>query len=137
MFRPAPGGAGRKRLLECPAMKRILRLGIVLLAATMHVVAPAVAYALAMPVAPGDFCSASRGAPVTTSGHRAPGPSGEHHCAHAPCCAGGAPEAAAAPPRVQPALFVARAPVRASTSVAAAAPSSAVAAAQPRGPPIL
>jgi len=117
-------------------MKQNLRLGLVLLAAAMHLVVPVAAYAATMPVAmPGDFCSAARGVPAAPLNQRMPLPSGEHHCAHAPCCVGGALDSAAAPPRVHTAWFAARDPVRALPLSVVAVSPSAITAAQPRGPP--
>jgi hypothetical protein len=117
-------------------MRRNLRLGLVLLAAVMHLVAPAAAYAVAMPaVVSGDFCSAVRSAPAAPLRQRAPQPSSEHHCAHAPCCVGGALDSATAPPRVHAAWFAARDAVRALPSAPIAVPPAAITAAQPRGPP--
>jgi hypothetical protein len=117
-------------------MKRNRCLAIVLLAAAMHLVAPVAAYAVAMPaVAPGDFCSAARGTSAAPLSQRMPMPSGEHHCAHAPCCVGIALDSAAPPPRVPIALFAARDPVRALPLSRVAVPPSAITAAQPRGPP--
>jgi len=126
------------RLLECRAMKRNQRLAIVLLAAAMHLVAPLAANAMTMPAAMSDdFCSAARGAPAAPLNQRMPMPSGEHHCAHAPCCVGGALDSASPPPRVQVALLAARDPVRALPLSQVAVPPSAITAAQPRGPPAI
>jgi hypothetical protein len=119
-------------------MRRIRCLAIVLLAAAMHLVAPVAAYAVTMPaVMPGDFCSAVRAPAAAPLSQRVPMPSGEHHCAHAPCCAGGALDSAAPPPRLHPPLFAARDPVRALPASPVAVPPSAITAAQPRGPPAL
>jgi hypothetical protein len=119
-------------------MKRYRCLPIVLLAAAMHLVAPLAAYAVTMPDATaGDFCSAVRGASAAPQGQRMPMPSGEHHCAHAPCCVGGALDSVAPPMRVHSALFAARDPVRALPASPVAVPPSAIAAAQPRGPPAI
>jgi hypothetical protein len=118
-------------------MKRNRCLAIVLLAAAMHLVAPVAAYAATMLAAmPGDFCSAVRGVSAAPPTPRMPLPSGEHHCAHAPCCVGIALDSAA-PPRAPFALFAARDPVRALPSSPVAVPPSAITAAQPRGPPAL
>ena len=126
------------RLLECPAMKRNRCLAIVLLAAAMHLVAPAAAYAVTMPAAvPGDFCSAARGVSAAPLNQRMPLPSGEHQCAHAPCCVGSALDSVVPPPRVHFASFAARDPVRALPLSVVAVPPSAITAAQPRGPPAI
>jgi len=117
-------------------MKQNLRLGLVLLAAAMHVVAPVAAYAMVTPaVLSGDFCSAVRGSPVAPLSQRAPKPSSEHHCAHAPCCAGGVLDTVAPPPRGHVALCATRDPVRALPLSRVAVSPSAITAAQPRGPP--
>jgi hypothetical protein len=119
-------------------MKRNRCLAIVLLAAAMHLVAPVAAYAVTMPAAmAGDFCSAVRGAPAAPLNQRIPLQSSEHHCAHAPCCVGGALDSAAPLPRMHFALFAAFAPVRALTLSRVAVPPSAITAAQPRGPPAI
>jgi len=113
-------------------------LAIVLLAAAMNLVAPMAALAVTAPaVASGDFCSAARGAPAAPPGQHVPMPSGEHLCAHAPCCVGGALDSVAPPPRAQLALFAAGDPVRALPSFPDAAPPAAITSAQPRGPPAL
>jgi len=117
-------------------MKRNLRVLWVLLATAMHLAAPIAAYAGAMPaMLPGDFCRAARGAPAAPSDQGAPRPSGEDHCAHAPCCAGGTIDAAALPSRAALAVAVKLSAVHASTSRPEALPPARFAAAQPRGPP--
>jgi len=119
-------------------MKRNLRILLVLLATAMHLAAPIAAYAGAMPaMLPGDFCRAARGAPAAPSNQGAPRPSGENHCAHAPCCAGGTIDVAAPPSRAVLAVAVKLSAVRASTSCPKALPPARIAAAQPRGPPVL
>jgi hypothetical protein len=118
-------------------MKRYLRVLLMLLATAMHLGAPIAAYASAMPaMLPGDFCSAARGAPEAPSDQGAPRPSGEHHCAHAPCCAGGTIAAAALPSHAALAVSVTLSAVRAPTSRPEALPPAPIAAAQPRGPPV-
>ena len=121
-------------------MKLNLRSGLVLLAVAMHLAVPVMAYAKAsLPALPGDFCSASRNGPTTPAGGGFPSSfplpaSGEHHCAHAPCCAGGAVNAAA-PPRLPVVFRIAPAGVSAPESMRIAAPLAVIMAAQPRGPP--
>jgi hypothetical protein len=121
-------------------MKLNLRSGLVLLAVAMHVAVPVTAYEMAsLPSSPGDFCSALRSAPVAPGGGGFPSnfplpASGEHHCAHAPCCAGWAVDAAA--PARPPIVFrIAFTGVRAPESTPVAAPLAVIMAAQPRGPP--
>jgi hypothetical protein len=83
-------------------MKVNLRSGLVLLAVAMHLAVPVMAYGqVSLPALPGDFCSTLRSDPVSPAGGGFPSSfplpaSGEHHCAHAPCCAGGAVSAATA-----------------------------------------
>jgi hypothetical protein len=126
----------RMGLLECGAMKRHLRLGMVLLAATMQLVVPVAAYAVAMPaVVSGDFCRASRGALAAPPGQRAPLPSTEHQCMHAPCCVSAVQDPIAPLPRIHFAFGTVLDPVRAWTWHRLAVHSSAIKAAQPRGPP--
>jgi len=118
--------------------KRLLRLTLAFVAAAMHVAAPVAAYAGPAPnrdAMPKDFCSASRVAAVTPAGSGFPSPaSNEHHCAHAPCCAGGA-AGAAAPPLELSVLHVVSAGASKPATIAIAAPVAPIAAAQPRGPP--
>jgi len=119
-------------------MRRNRFLAIVLLAAAMHLVAPVAAYAVTMPPAmSGDFCSAARGAPTAPLSQRMPLPSSEHHCAHAPCCAGGTLDSAALPLHVPVVFSTSLLPVRAHSSRPEALPPAPIAAAQPRGPPVL
>ncbi|MEO8344132.1 MAG: hypothetical protein ABI607_00420 [Betaproteobacteria bacterium] len=118
---------------------RPFRLTLALVAAAMHLVAPAVAYAKpATPKLPGDLCSVVRPAAPAPAGSGTGLPtSHEHHCAHAPCCAGGAVDAAASPPPVAtlPLIVVATgAKLAADMNVARVVP---IVAAQPRGPPVL
>jgi len=136
-----PGDAKRSpliRLLECPAMKRYRRFVVVLLALAMHLAAPVAAYARVMSAGmPADFCSAARGASTTPFGQGSPQPSSEHHCAHAPCCAGGALDSAALPPPVPAVLRIAQAGIRAPQTTPVTAALAVIIAAQPRGPPAL
>jgi hypothetical protein len=119
-------------------MKRKLHCALALLAAVFHLGAPIAGYARAMPaVKPGDFCSATRGATTAPSDQGSPRPSSEHHCAHAPCCAGGAPDSAALPPHVPVVFSTPLLPVSAPSSRPEALPPTPIAAAQPRGPPVL
>jgi len=119
-------------------MKRNLRFLVVLLAAAMHLVAPVLARAAGMPaVASGDFCSAVRTAGVAPAPTRAPLPASEHHCAHAPCCAGGTLDSVAPAPRDQVALLAAHQQLRALAPSPFAASATAIPAAQPRGPPAI
>ena len=121
-------------------MKVNLRSGLVLLAVAMHLAVPVAAYGKASLAAlPGDFCSTLRSSPAAPKGNGFPSSfplpaSGEHHCAHAPCCAGGAVNAAA-PPRLPIVFRIALAGVRAPESAPVAAPLAVIMAAQPRGPP--
>jgi hypothetical protein len=117
-------------------MKLNLRSGLVLLAVAMHLVVPVTAYGkAALPALSGDFCSTLRSVPLAPTGSSFPLPaSGEHHCANAPCCAGGAVNAAA-PPRLPVVFRLAPAGVRAPESTPIAAPLAVIMAAQPRGPP--
>ena len=121
-------------------MKLNLRSGLVLLAVAMHLAVPVVAYGqVTLPALPGDFCSTLRSAPISPAGSGFPSSfplpaSGEHHCAHAPCCAGGAVNAAA-PPRLPVVFRIAPAGVPAPESMQIAAPLAVIIAAQPRGPP--
>src|SRR5450432_498012 len=125
------------RLLEWRAMNRPMRLGLAFVAAALHRAAPVAAYANASSSAlPGDFCSASRAAPPAPAGRGIPLPaSNEHHCAHAPCCAGGAVNAAAPPPSSLALLHIAFAGHAKTAANAVAAPVAPIAAAQARGPP--
>jgi hypothetical protein len=124
------------RLLECGAMKRILRSAMVLLAAAMHLAVPVATYAKPMPVGmQDDFCSAARGASTTPFGPGYPPPANEHHCAHAPCCASAVPDSSALPPSIPFMVRVARSAVRPPESMLVAAPLAVIIAAQPRGPP--
>jgi hypothetical protein len=119
-------------------MKRKLRVVLVLLAALMHLGAPIAAYAKATPaVMPGNFCSAARGVSPVPSDQGSSRSSGEHHCANAPCCAGGALDSAALPPHVPVVFSVSLPPVRAPSSRPEALPPAPIASAQPRGPPVL
>jgi hypothetical protein len=119
-------------------MTRKLRVVLVLLAALTHVGAPMAAYAKATPAAmPGDFCSAARGVSPVPSDQGSPRPSSEHHCANAPCCAGGALDSTAPPSRVTLAVSVKQSPVRTPSSRPEALPPAPIEAAQPRGPPVL
>ena len=121
-------------------MKLNLRSGLVLLAVAMHLAVPVTAYARASPPGlPGDFCSTLRSAPISPAGSGFPSSfpspaSGEHHCARAPCCAGGAVNAAA-PPRLPVVFRIAPVSVSAPESMRIAAPLAVITAAQPRGPP--
>ena len=121
-------------------MKLNLRSGLVLLAIAMHLAVPVMAYGqVSVPALPGDFCSTLRSAPVSPVGSGFPSSfplpaSGEHHCAHAPCCAGGVVHPAA-PPRLPVVFRIAPAGVRAPESTPVAAPLAVIIAAQPRGPP--
>jgi hypothetical protein len=133
--RAAEGKAGIG-LLECRAMKRRMHVALALLAALMHLGAPIAAYAKAThAVTPGDFCSAARGATTARTDQGSPRPSSEHRCAHAPCCAGGAPDSAALPPHVPVVFSAPLLSVRAPSSRPEALPPAPIAAAQPRGPP--
>jgi hypothetical protein len=118
-------------------MERIAHLVVVMIAAAMHLAAPVIAYAATVtPAMPGDFCSASRSAPRTPARSPSPLPaSHQHHCAHAPCCAGGAADAAAPPVAPLAPLQFAVAGVAVSTAAAISAPVAPITAAQPRGPP--
>jgi hypothetical protein len=119
-------------------MKRLLHRSLAVVAVMMHLAAPVAAYGMARGDAPAnDVCSAAR-TPVAPPGSGgAPLPAtGEHHCANAPCCSGGA-VGAAAPPLVSP-FFLHIASGREAPPVldASAAPVPPIAAAQPRGPPL-
>jgi hypothetical protein len=93
---------------------------------------------MAMPVVlPFDFCSAARAASTAPSDQGAPRPSGEHHCAHALCCAGGTLDVTALPSRAALAVSVKQSPIRVPSSRPEALPPAPIAAAQPRGPPVL
>jgi hypothetical protein len=119
-------------------MKRSLHRLLVIVAAAMHLAAPVAAYATPSSGAlPGDVCSASRpAAPVPVdAGIPAPGTS-EHHCAHAPCCAGGGATGAALPPGFALPLHVAFPREVTPAANAVVAPVPPVASAQPRGPPL-
>jgi hypothetical protein len=120
-------------------MKRTLRFVLVLVAAAMHLAVPVVAYGSALLLAlPGDFCSASRVAPMGATGSGFPLPSsGDHHCAHAPCCAGGAANSAAPPSPDLVVFRIENTGVHAPDATSIAAPLPAIIAAQPRGPPVL
>jgi len=119
-------------------MKRYLRFVVVLLAVAMHLAAPVAAYAKVMPVGmSNDFCSAARAASAPPSGQGYPQPSSEHHCAHAPCCAGGALDSTALPPPVPAVLRIAQAGIRAPQTTPVTAALAVIIAAQPRGPPAL
>jgi hypothetical protein len=117
-------------------MKRYLRFALVLLAAAMHLAVPVATYAKPMPVGmQDDFCSAARGTSTSPFGRGHPQPSNDHHCAHAPCCAGGTPNSSALPPSIPVLLRVAHSAVRPLESMPIAAPFAVIIAAQPRGPP--
>jgi hypothetical protein len=118
-------------------MKLSLRSGLVLLAVAMHLAVPVTAYGKAsLPALPGDFCSTLRNGPMAPTGSGFPLPaSGEHHCAHAPCCVGGAVNAAAPPLHSPVVLRIELAGVRAPESTPIAVPLAVIMAAQPRGPP--
>jgi hypothetical protein len=120
-------------------MKRTLRFVLVLVAAAMHLAVPMMAYGSALqPALPGDFCSASRVVPMGAASSGFPIPSsGDHHCAHAPCCAGGAVNAAAPPPPDLVVFHLPHAGVQALEATSIAAPLPTIIAAQPRGPPVL
>jgi hypothetical protein len=123
-------------------MKLNLRSGLVLLAVAMHLAVPVTAYAKSLsPALQGDFCTTSRSGPATSAPAGGDFPSsfplpasGEHHCAHAPCCAGGAVDVAA-PPRLPIVFRIAFAGVRALEPTPVAAPLAVIMAAHPRGPP--
>jgi hypothetical protein len=118
-------------------MRRLRQLALAFVAAAMHVVAPVAAYANAsIAPLPGDFCSVTRTAATLGAGGIVPLPaSSEHHCAHAPCCAGGAVNAAAPPPSAQGFLHVASAGASLPVAIAPPSPAAPLVAAQPRGPP--
>jgi len=119
--------------------KRRLRLGLALLAAVLHLAVPVAAYAEATAAAAlGDFCSTTRGAaPIPAQGGLPSQLSNEHHCAHAPCCSGG-PAGAAAPAPVTPAaLWAAASCPRPLSGQVGSARATVIAAAQPRGPPLV
>jgi hypothetical protein len=128
-------------------MKRLLHLAIAFVAVIMHLGAPVAAYAaMRADVLSADFCTvagtaapaADRSSPVPFSPVPfSPVPlSHEHHCAHAPCCAGGAVDAAAPPPVARAFIDIALHRESAPAGNASAAPVPPIAAAQPRGPPL-
>jgi hypothetical protein len=120
-------------------MKRPAHLALVFVAAAMHLVAPVVGYAKASAIPlPGDLCTVSRAPPANA----APGTvrlpaSSEHHCAQAPCCAGGAVDASAPPPVTVSVLRVAVVSKMIVAAHVAAEPVAPILVAQPRGPPRL
>jgi hypothetical protein len=119
--------------------RRHLRFGCALFAAVLHLAVPVGAYGGAVhAAASSDFCSATSTVPAALSERGLPIPaSGEHHCAHAPCCAGAAAHAAAPPPDAAATLRVALLQTSTPAARAAGVPVIAVTAAQPRGPPPL
>lgn len=131
--------AGDARLLEWGAMKRFVLRGLVIVAALMHLAAPIIAYAMARADAlPGDICSAARTNTAAPAADGIPRPATiEHHCAHAPCCASGAVDAAAPPPPAVSLLPIASAGESVPAAVTIVAPTAPIIAAPPRGPPVL
>jgi hypothetical protein len=120
-------------------MNRTVRLGLVLIAAAMHLAAPVTAYAMRSSQAlPNDLCSAARSAGLTPDRSDVPQPvSSDHHCAHAPCCASGTLDAAAPPSSALSVLPTLLAGEALPAVLPTAAPFAPVVAAQPRGPPSL
>jgi hypothetical protein len=118
-------------------MKRFVHRGLVVVAALMHLAAPVVAYAMAHADAlPGDICSVAGPNIAAPAASGIPLPAtNEHHCAHAPCCAGGAVGAAAPPSAAPTFLHIVSARDARPAIADAAAPVPPIAAAQPRGPP--
>ena len=124
------------RLLESAVMKRPLHQAMAFVAVIMHLGAPVAAHAaLRADVLPADFCTVA-GTAARAADRSSPIPvSHEHHCAHAPCCAGGAVDAGAPPPVARSFIDIAFHRKSAPAVNAAAAPVPPIAAAQPRGPP--
>jgi hypothetical protein len=125
-------------------MRRTAHLALALIAATLHLFAPVAVYAMgSVPSIPNDLCSAVRSATVRSAAlppapAGAPTPSSnEHHCAHAPCCAGGTLDASAPPPILRGLATIALAGLSVPAIGAIRAPIAPIVAAQPRGPPPL
>lgn len=119
-------------------MKQPLRMVLVLVAAILHLGAPVAAYAaMRADTRNADFCSVAGPATPASAERRSPAPMPhEYHCAHAPCCAGGAVGAAAPPPHVQSFIAISFHRESVPADTVDAAPVSPIAAAQPRGPPL-
>lgn len=119
-------------------MKRPLHLVMAFVAVITHLGAPLAAHGMprGAPL-PDDFCSTVRAAAPDQDSRGAPLPaSNEHHCAHAPCCAGGAADAAVPPPFLRAFLRIVSDRDALPATAAPAAPVPPIAAAQPRGPPL-
>jgi len=120
-----------------PPMRRLLRLVMLIVAATLQLAAPLAAYARVATIPDfGDLCSATNVGAGGARGHGAPAPT-HRHCAQSLCCIGGAADALAPPPSVAGSPIVPFAGVAHIDSAYRVAAANIVAAAPPRGPPSL
>ena len=119
-------------------MRRRLRLGITLVALTLHALLPFAAYAATQPV-PGfnDFCSVyGKTAPVTGGPTDLPLPrSGSHPLSHCASCPGGSAFAAILPPTVPSLLIVTAGAQSAPVAFRAVLAAAPILFPPPRGPP--
>jgi hypothetical protein len=118
-------------------MRRRLRLGIALVALTLHALLPFAAYASTQPV-PGfnDLCSVyGKTAPVAGGPTDLPLRSGSHALSHCASCPGGSAAAAIPPPAVPSLLIVTASAQSAPVALRAAIAAAPILFPPPRGPP--